>query len=86
MDALLANALFERPKYLEHIERIDRLSSSAESRRNTSLREIERRNAVLGGALRRGVHDIEDAEFKAIERDPSSKQKVLLDERAKGQG
>ena len=33
-----------------------------------SLREIDRRSAVLGGALRRGVQDIEDAEFKMIER------------------
>ena len=33
---------------LEYIERIDRLITIAESRRNSSLREIERRRAALG--------------------------------------
>src|SRR5262249_3606187 len=68
MDALLANEFSERSEYLDYIERIDCLSSSAESRRNASLREIERRRAALGGALRRAVEDVEDAEFKVVER------------------
>ena len=38
---------------LEYIERIDRLTTIAESRRNSSLREIDRRRAVLGETLRR---------------------------------
>jgi hypothetical protein len=81
LDALLVNELSERPKCLDHIERIDCLTSSAESRRNACLREIERRRAALGGALRRGVQEIEDAEFQVID-DASSKEKMLRDERA----
>jgi hypothetical protein len=73
-DALLTNELSERPEYLDYIERFDRLATLAESRRNASLREIERRRAVLGGALRRAVQEVEDAEFKVIER-PQLKRK-----------
>jgi hypothetical protein len=68
MDALVADAL---TKKLEDIERIDRLATIAESRRNSILREIDRRRAVLGETLRRGVQEIEDAEFKVIETTPS---------------
>jgi hypothetical protein len=42
-----------------------------ESRRNASLREIERRSAVLGKALRRSVQQVEDAEFEVIETTPA---------------
>ena len=52
---------------LDYLERIDRLTAIAESRRNASLREIERHRAVLGETLQRSVQDIEDAEFKVIE-------------------
>ena len=65
LDGLMANALV---KQLDHIERIDRLAAVAESRRNTSLREIDRRRAVLGETLRRKVQEIEDAEFQVIEK------------------
>jgi hypothetical protein len=68
MDALLADRLAERPEYIDYIERIDRLASVAESRRNASLRELDRRRAVLGAALQRGVQEVEDAEFEVIER------------------
>jgi hypothetical protein len=71
MDALLADQLVQRRDYLEYIERIDRLTAIAESRRNVSLREIDRRRAVLGETLRRSVQEIEDAEFKVIETTPS---------------
>ena len=50
---------------------MDRLSAIAENRRNASLREIERRRAALGGALRRGVQEIEDGEFEVIETTPA---------------
>jgi hypothetical protein len=63
MDTLIAEALAEE---LNHIERIDRLTAIAESRRNASLREIDRRRAVLGETLRRSVQEIEDAEFKVV--------------------
>jgi hypothetical protein len=67
MDTLVADALV---KDLDHIERIDRLTTIAESRRNISLREIEGRRAVLGQALRRSVREIEDGEFEEIEPKP----------------
>jgi hypothetical protein len=64
MDDLMAEALAEK---LDDIERIDRLTTVAESRRNASLHEIDRHRATLGEALRRSVQEIEDAEFKVIE-------------------
>jgi hypothetical protein len=68
MDSLLADALTEE---LDDIERIDRLTAIAESRRNASLREIDRRRAVLGETLRRRVEEIEDGEFEVIETRPA---------------
>ena len=64
----MADALAEK---LVDIERIDRLTTIAESRRNASLHEIERRRAVLGETLRRSVQEIEGAEFKVIETAPA---------------
>src|SRR4051812_33444386 len=68
MDGLMADALAEK---LDHIERIDRLATIAESRRNASLHEIERRRAVLGETLRRSGQEIEDGEFEVIETTPA---------------
>ena len=64
----MADALAEK---LDNIERIDRLATIAESRRNASLHEIDRRRAVLGETLRQSVQEIEDAEFKVIETTPA---------------
>ena len=50
---------------------IDRLTTIAESRRNISLREIERRRAVRGETLRRSVQEIEDGELEVIETTPA---------------
>jgi hypothetical protein len=71
MDALVAQGLGQK---LDRIERIDRLATIAESRRNASLREIDRRRAVLGQTLRRRVQEIEDAEFKVIETTPANRE------------
>jgi hypothetical protein len=60
LDTLVADAVAEQ---LDDIERIDRLATIAENRRNAILREIERRREVLGRALRCSIQDIEDAEF-----------------------
>ena len=68
MDTFMANALAQK---IDLMERIDRLTTIAESRRNASLREIERRRAVLGQALRQSVRQVEDAEFKVIETPPA---------------
>ena len=64
----MADALAEK---LDDIEWIDRLTAVAEGRRNASLREIDRRRAVLGETLRRSVQEIEDGEFKVIEAKPA---------------
>jgi hypothetical protein len=55
---------------LDFIERIDRLITIAESRRNASLREIDRRRPALGQTLRRSVQEIENDTFKVIEAPP----------------
>jgi hypothetical protein len=67
MDELVADAL---AKKLDYIERIDRLTMSAENRRNSSLREIERRHALLGQTLRRSVQAIEEGEYEVVEPKP----------------
>jgi hypothetical protein len=68
MDRSMANALVQK---LDNIERIDRLITTAESRRDASLREIERRRAFLGETLRRSVQEIEDGQFEVIEPTPA---------------
>jgi hypothetical protein len=68
VDTFMANALADK---LDYVERIDRLIALTSSRRNASLREIERRSAIRGEALRRSVQQIEDAEFKVIETMPA---------------
>ena len=68
IDALTIDGLCEN---FDHIERIDRLITIAESRRNASLHEIDRHRATLGGALRRSMQEVEDAEFKVIETTPA---------------
>ena len=73
MDRFMAYALVQK---LDDIERIGRLITTAESRRDASLREIERRRAVLGETLRRSVQEIEDAEFKVIETTPAQGKNV----------
>jgi hypothetical protein len=60
LDTFMAKALAEK---IDDIERIDRLTAIAETRRNAALREIDRRRAVLGEALRRSVQEIEDDDF-----------------------
>ena len=73
MDAFMADALANR---LDSIERIDHLTTIAESRRNASLHEINRRRAVLGETLRRSVQEIEDGEFEVIEMTPAQGKNV----------
>jgi hypothetical protein len=64
IEALTADALKEE---FDYIERIDRLTTIAENRRNDALDEIERRRALFGETPRRSVQEIEDAEFEVIE-------------------
>jgi hypothetical protein len=78
-DSLLAKAL---PKELENIERIDRLITVAENRRDASLREIDRRRAVLGQAVRKNLQELEHNQVQVIEAAPGlqPKEKAQLDE------
>ena len=64
IDALIASHL---EMQLEYVERIDRLATIAEARRNASLREIDRRRSALGEKLRRTVQEIEERELTLIE-------------------
>jgi hypothetical protein len=78
MDGLVVDVVtyslghFER---LDHIERIDRLTAVAEARRNASLREIDRRRALLAEALRRTLPEVE-GEFEVIEAKPAKGEKA----------
>lgn len=66
-DAIKAEALSLR---ISDVERIDRLIVSAESRRDATLREIERHRAALGRKLRAAVQQVEDAEYHLLEEKP----------------
>jgi hypothetical protein len=67
INALMVTAM---ARDVDNIERIDRLTTIAETRRNAMLREIDRRRAVLGEALRRQVQEVE-GEFEVIEKTPA---------------
>jgi antitoxin component HigA of HigAB toxin-antitoxin module len=62
---------------LDKIEQIDRLLTIAETRRNISLREMDRHRAVLGEALRRNLQEVEDGEFEVIETIPAQAQRPV---------
>jgi hypothetical protein len=63
MDDLIAKAL---RKNLDATERIDRLITLTEGRRNAALREIERHRMSLAERLRRSVQQIEHEEIPVI--------------------
>ena len=52
---------------LETFERIERLLSGAEVRRNNALREIDRHHSAYGAAIRRTLDEAEDVEFRDVE-------------------
>jgi hypothetical protein len=64
IDALIVPHLKEQ---LEWVERVDRLTTVAETRRNTSLREIDRRRSALGEKMRRSMPEIEQRELTLVE-------------------
>jgi hypothetical protein len=68
IDIIMADAL---DRTLDYVERVDRLTTIAEGRRNASLREIDRRRPVLAETLRRNVQQIESDELKVIETTPA---------------
>jgi Ribonuclease G/E len=77
MDDLIAIAVSDKigfrsdHDYLTILERIDHLTTVAETRRNVMLREIDRRRAVLSEALRRQVQEVE-GEFEVVEKTPAA--------------
>jgi hypothetical protein len=82
IDELLAGAGHSVHAFMAHavaanidlIERIERLTSIAESRRNDSLHEIDRRRAILGEMLRQTVQEIEESEPQMIEATPDERK------------
>ena len=52
---------------IDSFERLDRMLSSAEARRNNALREIDRHREALGAAMRQAVDEVQDAEFRDVE-------------------
>jgi hypothetical protein len=77
MDDLIAIAVSDKigfrsdHDHLTILERIDHLTTVAETRRNVMLREIDRRRAVLSEALRRQVQEVE-GEFEVVEKTPAA--------------
>jgi hypothetical protein len=70
MDAVMAQTLRVR---IDEIERIDRMITAAEARRNTALHELARHRAHFAAVLRRAAQNvendaegIEDAEFEVV--------------------
>jgi hypothetical protein len=72
MNEVLASAFVRN---LDRIERVDRLLTVAESRRNVAFREIERRREIaFSRSLRGAVQQAEDAEFTIVE--PASNRPI----------
>ena len=70
MDAVMAQTLRVR---IDEIERIDRMITAAEARRNAALHELARHRAHFAAILRRAAQDVEndaegiaDAEFEVV--------------------
>jgi hypothetical protein len=66
IDAVMAQTLAAR---IDDVERIDRMVTIAEARRDAVLREIRSRRAAFGQALRRAGEAI-DAEFEDVAPEP----------------
>ena len=52
---------------IEKIERVNRLITIAEARRNAALREIDRHRTTFAHILQEKVRDVEEAVFETIE-------------------
>ncbi len=67
-DSILAQTLSIKLNDIEHIQH---LTALAETRRNASLREIDRHRQTLGQKLRRAAQQIENGQFQLIESTPA---------------
>ena len=69
----LAYALTSR---IDTLERVDRMITTLEIRRDRAYRECERRAVGSAAQLRRAAEQIEDAEFREIEQDDSPQKRA----------
>ena len=70
-DALIAKIIVDK---LETIEQLDRLISSAETRRHIALRELDRHCVNLARALRQASDGVVDAVFKDVPLQPAARK------------
>jgi hypothetical protein len=63
-DTILAQTFSAK---LDDIERVEHLMALAETRRNATLREIDRHRQTLGLKLRRAAQELEDGQRRLIE-------------------
>ena len=68
-DSILAQTLSHK---LSDVERIKHMTALAETRRNATLREIDRHRQTLGQKLRWAAQQLEDGQFRVIESTPTS--------------
>jgi hypothetical protein len=64
MDDVMAKTLDSE---IGSFERFDRMLASAEARRNSALREIDRHREALGAQMRKAYDEVQDAEFREVE-------------------
>jgi hypothetical protein len=60
---------------LDHVERIERMIATAETRRNVILREIDRHRETLAHPPRRAAHQLEHDEIQVIDDTKSAEEK-----------
>ena len=65
--SLMPPSRYKFAEDIEKIERVNRLITIAEGRRNAALREIDRHRETFAQVLQQKVRDVEEAEFETIE-------------------
>jgi len=73
IDTVAAHSFSNR---IDTFERIDRMFTNAEARRNAALREIERHRTTLATALRRASDNVVEAEFEELAPDRPTQRDV----------
>jgi hypothetical protein len=63
LDIVAARALSSK---ITTVERLDRMATNAEARRNAALREVERHRLHIAEGLRRASDDVVEAEFEDV--------------------
>jgi hypothetical protein len=73
IDSILAQTLSHT---LSDVERIKHMTALAETRRNATLREIDRHRHTLSERLRWAAQQLEDSQFRLIESSSSIEEKI----------